>query len=422
MPTSTTAPPIRRKKVFQKTRVAESRLRANLQKGLYRPGHLNKTYIAAQLNINDQTLNPIFEKLAKEGILEKKGHGKRNTYYVPEPKSVPAGLVAEAQASVALDGETQSYDSEVPMTRAEVAAAKLRAQLTAGKYPVGSPLPTQDALVAELGASRNVIWRAINSLKEEGLLEGGSGRRSARIIALPAQESKPDPTTTDEEVPEPSLAVPLSKRQTVTDYLKNAILSGEFPPYSTLPSREVLRSKLGVSAGTVDYVLARLEGLGYIVCRPGGSLVLPESERGSTHTEPVEQHPTPPDTVEQDALIPANEVMPIIKVLYDENRRLMKVEAEANKSNKKIADLEAQLRTSAFEMADLRGKFHDVDAQNAELRLATHRNGSDKKVIRSFGPEFKHSLGMSDTEADRIKGLIETKRVMEEAPGFGRER
>lgn len=435
MPTSTKPPPQRPKKVFQKTRAAESQLRADLLASVYPAGRwLSKELVGERLGLNPMTLKPIFARLAQEGLLvEKVWDSGRATYYVPERRPTSA----ETRASVALDGETQGLG---PPSEWEV-ANRLRAGL-GSKYPLGSLMPTQTDLATEMGTSQPIVWRAFRTLRGEGLIEGGSGKR-ANVRALPTRPpSTPSPEPSDAEtaqalalgpspqqaVASPGAVVP-SKRQTVLDYLKKAILSEEFPPYSTLPSRDVLQANLGVSAGTIDYVIARLEGMGYVEKQPGSSaVVLSKEERKARMPEVslVEQYPAPVGNgPPAGALIPAGEVMPIIQVLYDENRRLMAGEAEAKKSGtevaqlqKRVEGLEAQVRTDALEMADLRRQFHDVDQQNANLRGELHRRtGSEngRNVIRSFGPEFKNSLGMSDADATRLKSLIQTKKLMETA-------
>ncbi|MER5636505.1 FadR/GntR family transcriptional regulator [Kitasatospora sp. NPDC002227] len=55
--------------------------------------------------------------------------------------------------------------------------AQLRAQITSGEWPVGSRIPTEAALVEELGVARNTVREAVRALAHNGLLDirQGSG-------------------------------------------------------------------------------------------------------------------------------------------------------------------------------------------------------------------------------------------------------
>lgn len=61
--------------------------------------------------------------------------------------------------------------------RAEAVIARLRAQITSGAWPVGSKIPTEPELVAELGVARNTVREAVRALAHNGLLDirQGSG-------------------------------------------------------------------------------------------------------------------------------------------------------------------------------------------------------------------------------------------------------
>jgi DNA-binding FadR family transcriptional regulator len=62
-------------------------------------------------------------------------------------------------------------------TRAEAVIDRLRAQITSGAWPVGSRIPTEPELVAELGVARNTVREAVRALAHNGLLDirQGSG-------------------------------------------------------------------------------------------------------------------------------------------------------------------------------------------------------------------------------------------------------
>jgi DNA-binding FadR family transcriptional regulator len=62
-------------------------------------------------------------------------------------------------------------------TLAEETIAHLRAQITAGAWPVGARIPTESELVERLGVARNTVREAVRALANTGLLEirQGSG-------------------------------------------------------------------------------------------------------------------------------------------------------------------------------------------------------------------------------------------------------
>ncbi|MGW4033554.1 FadR/GntR family transcriptional regulator [Streptomyces sp. NPDC004838] len=55
--------------------------------------------------------------------------------------------------------------------------AQLRNQITSGEWPVGSRIPTEPALVEQLGVARNTVREAVRALAHNGLLDirQGSG-------------------------------------------------------------------------------------------------------------------------------------------------------------------------------------------------------------------------------------------------------
>jgi len=55
--------------------------------------------------------------------------------------------------------------------------ARLRQQITSGAWPIGSRIPTEPELVAQLGVARNTIREAVRALAHNGLLDirQGSG-------------------------------------------------------------------------------------------------------------------------------------------------------------------------------------------------------------------------------------------------------
>ena len=65
-------------------------------------------------------------------------------------------------------------------------ARKLRDGIFAGDYPVGSNLPTEAALSARFGVSRNTVREALRKLREEKLIQS---RRGSGTRILPPQSS-----------------------------------------------------------------------------------------------------------------------------------------------------------------------------------------------------------------------------------------
>jgi DNA-binding FadR family transcriptional regulator len=54
-------------------------------------------------------------------------------------------------------------------------ARQLEEQITSGRWPVGTRIPGENELVAQLGVSRNTVREALRSLVHTGLLEARSG-------------------------------------------------------------------------------------------------------------------------------------------------------------------------------------------------------------------------------------------------------
>jgi DNA-binding FadR family transcriptional regulator len=64
-----------------------------------------------------------------------------------------------------------------PSALSDQVIATLRQQITSGAWPVGSRIPTEPALVEQLGVARNTIREAVRALAHNGLLDirQGSG-------------------------------------------------------------------------------------------------------------------------------------------------------------------------------------------------------------------------------------------------------
>jgi GntR family transcriptional regulator len=66
-------------------------------------------------------------------------------------------------------------------------AAELRRRITTGALAVGALLPAEAQLCREFGASRGPVRQALATLRDEGLIGGGQGRRAVVLDDVPAQ-------------------------------------------------------------------------------------------------------------------------------------------------------------------------------------------------------------------------------------------
>jgi integrase len=87
---------------------------------------------------------------------------------------------ADMRAADAIAGTMPKPDptKRIPRNAYEKLAATLRAAIKSGQYPPGSQLPKQTDLATEHAVSVGTVSRAINLLKEEGLLEVQRGQRA----------------------------------------------------------------------------------------------------------------------------------------------------------------------------------------------------------------------------------------------------
>ncbi|MGH3585122.1 MAG: GntR family transcriptional regulator [Pseudonocardia sp.] len=66
-------------------------------------------------------------------------------------------------------------------------ADELRRRITSGRLAVGAALPSEAELCREFGASRGPVRQALATLRTEGLIGGGQGRRAVVLDTVPAQ-------------------------------------------------------------------------------------------------------------------------------------------------------------------------------------------------------------------------------------------
>ncbi|MFE4633480.1 GntR family transcriptional regulator [Streptomyces sp. NPDC056773] len=69
----------------------------------------------------------------------------------------------------------------------QTVAAELRRRIRSGALAVGHPLPSEADLCQEFSASRGPVRQALGSLRDEGLIGGGQGKRAVVLDAVPAQ-------------------------------------------------------------------------------------------------------------------------------------------------------------------------------------------------------------------------------------------
>lgn len=128
-------------------------------------------------------------------------------------------------------------------------AETLRASIRTGTYAPGSPLPSEAALCAMFGTSRNTLRRALMELEREGSITTvpGSGR-TVRDPAAPAGQAA---------------EMRLAYRKIAAE-LRAGIERGEYEPRTPLPSEATLMKHHGVSRGTARRAYAHLRAAGVV--------------------------------------------------------------------------------------------------------------------------------------------------------------
>ncbi|WP_250008137.1 GntR family transcriptional regulator [Actinoplanes sp. M2I2] len=66
-------------------------------------------------------------------------------------------------------------------------AARLRDRIRGGELAIGASLPSEAELCREFAASRGPVRQALATLREEGLISGGQGKRPVVLDAVPSQ-------------------------------------------------------------------------------------------------------------------------------------------------------------------------------------------------------------------------------------------
>ncbi|MET7574227.1 FCD domain-containing protein [Streptomyces sp. NPDC005492] len=75
-----------------------------------------------------------------------------------------------------------------PSPLVEQAAARLRAQIAAGEWPVGSKLPGETTLATELGVGRSTVREALRALAGAGLVRPRQGAGVFVVATEPAED------------------------------------------------------------------------------------------------------------------------------------------------------------------------------------------------------------------------------------------
>ncbi|MFG2778337.1 FadR/GntR family transcriptional regulator [Streptomyces prunicolor] len=75
-----------------------------------------------------------------------------------------------------------------PSPLVEQAAERLRAQIAAGEWPVGSKLPGETTLAAELGVGRSTVREALRALAGAGLVRPRQGAGVFVVATEPAED------------------------------------------------------------------------------------------------------------------------------------------------------------------------------------------------------------------------------------------
>lgn len=343
-----------RRRIFKKTTAATDRLRSDIRNGVFKPGQwLNKENMGRGYGVGIVSMETVCQALAKEGVLEARKWRSRTTYYVPKqleptPQPVPAPLLAEAQASVALDGETQTYSEEDTPRRAwgipRKIANAMRQELAQGKYPVGTVLPTQAEMAIPYGVHHLTMYRAMAILRDEGWIESKPGRQ-ARVIALPPPRD------------EPVEKLPTTKHTTVRQYVLDKIEDGTYAPGSPLPSVQMVANANHAGYQTVQYVYERLHNQGILAKDPDGNWIV------SQGSEQLPSDP-PPAEPSSEAPNPFANLIAFVTRLADigataELQRLWELE-ETGLSREAETKLQADI-------AELRKDLDGAQAENRNL-------------------------------------------------------
>lgn len=143
----------------------------------------------------------------------------------------------------------------------KVIAESLRQRIAeGGEFAPGAMIPSEAALVAEYGVSRNTLRRALSDLESTGLIKSLPGR--GRVVVAQGGDSP---------------GGPVLQYQRVAADLRARIRDGDLLPGAAVPSEAALVEQYGVSRGTARQALIELQGAGLVEVKHGkGRFVSPD--------------------------------------------------------------------------------------------------------------------------------------------------
>ena len=154
------------------------------------------------------------------------------------------------------------------VSKFEILAARLRAQIASGQLKPGDRLPSASVLQAEHKISWATVRSAMLTLKSEGLVRGRAGDGvfvEARVARRAERCAGPLP-------PLPRLY------QAIVDDIKADIAQGALKPGDRLPTYTALRERYTASYGRVRDAIMVLRAEG-VVARGRGGLRVTEAGR-----------------------------------------------------------------------------------------------------------------------------------------------
>jgi DNA-binding GntR family transcriptional regulator len=141
----------------------------------------------------------------------------------------------------------------------------LRRRIAEGEFPADSVLPSEATLTTEYGVARNTLRRALNGLKEDGLLTTVPGR--GWIVSAPGEASSDS-------------ADPHLQYRRIAAEVRARIDSGELGAGDRVPSGAELVNQYGVSRWTARLALRQLEDAGLITTVHGKGRFVRERPAG----------------------------------------------------------------------------------------------------------------------------------------------
>ncbi|MBD3322469.1 MAG: GntR family transcriptional regulator, partial [Chitinivibrionales bacterium] len=140
-------------------------------------------------------------------------------------------------------------------------------------------LPTIEALAAAAGVSKLTMWKAVNILKEQGILQGAPGHRIAA-----KQESMEEPSFQPSSRPQRN-----EKWYRVLEQIEKDIVNGMYVPGNPLPSVKELQVRYGAAFRTLKKALDRLLLDGLIEHTTRGYAVSPymQGKQGTSYQKRI---------------------------------------------------------------------------------------------------------------------------------------